>query len=166
MAMTLLLLTLSQVTFHRLIITTKPFTGRNSFMPHLASFVFISGTCPPNWVHILRSCYRFSYDKLEWSAAKSACEKLGSKLTVVNSEAEQKALVPKVPYASWIGLRRFPWVWVNGSRLSYSNWNDGEPNNWNNEEECVEMNPSSAGQWNDRNCNGQHYCICKKKADK
>ena len=86
---------------------------------------------------------------------------------MVKSEAEQQTLAAKVSHRAWIGLHRDPnykfiWLWVDGSRATYFNWQSGEPNNQN--EGCVEMEPtssSSAGKWNDLDCERELHYVCK-----
>ena len=122
------------------------------------------GICPDNWIHLQGSCYQFSSKSLSWTAAKSACEAKGSKLAMVTSEAEQQALVSKVSQNVWIGLRRDPkvhsrWLWVDGSRATYTHWHPGEPNDHGGNEDCTVMFPP-AGKWNDGQCSSslQHIC--------
>ncbi|XP_073249640.1 uncharacterized protein [Porites lutea] len=119
--------------------------------------------CPDNWIHLQGSCYQFSSKGLSWTAAKSACEAKGSKLAMVTSKAEQ-TLVSKVSQNVWIGLRRDPkvhsrWLWVDGSRATYTHWHPGEPNDHGGNEDCTHMFPP-AGKWNDRPCSSslQHLC--------
>jgi len=105
------------------------------FLVFFFLFIFILAPCLDSWipsVHV--SCYKFSSSTLRWNSAKSACEALGSKLAVLNSQDEQQFLVTKVVNKAWIGLHRDPndtsrWLWVDGSYAIYTNWNDGEPNN-------------------------------------
>ena len=112
------------------------------------------------------SCYKFSSKALNWNAAKSACEALGSNLVVINSYAEQQALAPKTSKITyWIGLYRDPndksrWMWVDGSRPTYTAWRAGEPNNWLGqgvEEDCTEMYVT----WNDLACKSTAPYICE-----
>ena len=114
------------------------------------------------------SCYKFSSNALNWNAAKSACEALGSKLVVINSQAEQQAITSKIPSDSqrtWIGLYRNPkdksrWLWVDGSPVNYTNWYTGEPNGLH--EECGEIYPKVHGwKWNDLLCNSTFPYICE-----
>ncbi|KAJ7389902.1 Low affinity immunoglobulin epsilon Fc [Desmophyllum pertusum] len=90
--------------------------------------------CPNNWVDMQFSCYKFVSKALNWTAAKSACETLGSKLVVIKSQAEQQALGSKIPDTqfTWIGLYRDPkdknrWLWVDGTSPNFTHWNTGEP---------------------------------------
>ncbi|XP_078360841.1 CD209 antigen-like protein A isoform X4 [Oculina patagonica] len=90
----------------------------------LLSFATVTNSqvvCPKNWIYMEGSCYHFSSGaSLNWTAAKSACEDLGSNLVVINSQAEQQAIAAKVSQRTWIGLYRNPkdksrWLWVDGS---------------------------------------------------
>ncbi|KAJ7362200.1 hypothetical protein OS493_013298, partial [Desmophyllum pertusum] len=128
--------------------------------------------CSNNWVDMQGSCYKFFSTALNWNASKSACKKLGSKLVVINSQAEQQALGSKIPDAqlTWIGLYRDPnnesrWLWVDGTRPTYTHWDTGEPNNV--QEECTHMNPKVQGwKWNDLRCTGSLPYICETPSGK
>ena len=122
------------------------------------------GVCPKNWMHIQGSCYKTSSGTLNWNAAKSACEALGSKLAIVKSQSELQALAQKVRRDVWIGLHRDPrdksrWIWVDGTRVSYSHWNKGEPNNAGGNEGCAVMYAS--GKWNDIGCRYPDQYLCE-----
>ncbi|XP_078360838.1 CD209 antigen-like protein A isoform X1 [Oculina patagonica] len=115
------------------------------------------------------SCYHFSSGaSLNWTAAKSACEDLGSNLVVINSQAEQQAIAAKVSQRTWIGLYRNPknkslWLWVDGSPVTYTNWAKGEPNSPNSEK-CGEMYPKERGwKWNDKECYAKFPFVCEKR---
>ena len=121
--------------------------------------------CPNSWVHMQGSCYKFSSKALNWNAAKSACKALGSDLVVINSQTELQALTSKVSQTVWIGMQRDPkdksrWLWVDGSRPTYTHWNTGEPNSIN--EECAEMYPKVHGwKWNDLGCQATFPYVCE-----
>ncbi|KAI8511499.1 hypothetical protein Bbelb_105990 [Branchiostoma belcheri] len=63
------------------------------------------------------------------------------------------------PY--WIGLHDTGaegiFIWVDGTPLTYTSWNYGEPNN-NGEEDCVQL---SGYNWNDASCFGTAQYICE-----
>ena len=123
--------------------------------------------CPISWVNLQGSCYKFSPTALNWTAAKSACEVLGSDLVVINSQTEQKALTSQIPESqrTWIGLHRDPknksrWLWVDGSRPTYTHWYKGEPNGLH--EECAEIYPAVHGwKWNDYTCSRALPYVCE-----
>ena len=125
--------------------------------------------CPNGWFHIHDSCYKFSTAKaLRWDAAKLSCEAMSSHLLIVNSDSEQLAVAGAIKRTStmWIGLHRDDsnknqWIWVDGQKVTYSNWGVGEPNNIN--EECVVMNTSPSGKWYDDRCSERRPYICEKE---
>lgn len=130
----------------------------------------ISGICPRNWIHLQGSCYLISSRALNWNAAKSACEALGSKLAMVKSQAELQAISPKLRQHVWIGLHRDPkdtsrWLWVDGTRPTYTNWNAGEPNG-RNHEKCGEMySVRYQGRWNDAPCSNGYHFVCETNSE-
>lgn len=112
------------------------------------------GICPSSWTHFQGSCFKIVTKTLTWKAAKSACEALGSKLAVVKSRAENQAITTRLwQIPAWIGLYRDPkdnsrWLWIDGSRPSYTNWDRGQPQK---SERCVAIYAS--GLWHDWTCN-------------
>lgn len=95
--------------------------------------------------------------RTSWNAAKSACEALGAKLVVLNSQAENQAIGEKITrgQGTYIGLHRNPrdrsrWLWVDRSRSTFTHWDSGEPNDVGGREDCVHMRSKSQGyKWND-----------------
>ena len=106
------------------------------------------------------SCYRVFNTNLNWVEAKAACERLGSTLATVKSQAEGQALSPIVSEAVWIGLYRdndtTPWEWVDGTQAEYVNWYIYEPSHQGkNQELCVMMfSAKKAMKWNNGQCTG------------
>lgn len=76
---------------------------------------------------------------------------LGGHLLTVNSSAENDFLRDNVNVRFWMGLtdqeQEGTFKWVTGEALSYSNWASGEPNDYNGNEDWVEMYDN--GTWND-----------------
>ena len=123
------------------------------------------GLCPNNWIHLQGSCYRVPSKSLSWTAAKSDCEAQGAKLAIVTSQAEQQALVSEISKSVWIGLRRdhnvySRWLWVDGSRATYTHWKHGEPNNDGGNERCTIMLYPTR-KWNDLACSNRRYYLCE-----
>ena len=49
--------------------------------------------------------------------------------------------------------------WSDGSPIDYENFNDGEPNSF--EEKCIEMIHGTGYKWNDAFCTNTRPYICK-----
>lgn len=68
------------------------------------------------------------------------------------------------PY--WIGIRRdclgpdCGFEWADFSKIDYTNWSAGEPNNAGDGEQCGQMVMWS-GQWNDDGCSKLMQSICQ-----
>ncbi|KAG8441248.1 hypothetical protein GDO86_006837, partial [Hymenochirus boettgeri] len=123
------------------------------------------GSCPHGWKSIGRSCYYISTDKATWENALFNCIGLKSLLLILSSKEEMDQLkrfcVSGRTY--WIGLKRDnknsdEWKWVDGTPMTFSNWQDGDPNNAGNHEDCVE----TFGHWNDLHCETNLLFICKR----
>ena len=101
------------------------------------------------------------------TAAGSAalCASLGLTLPVFHNDGDQQALVDDIGNIEyWIGLNdtavEGTFVWADGTTFDFeteSNFNDGEPNNSNNED-CVEAFGNN--RWNDLQCGDTRGTVC------
>ncbi|XP_041036045.1 C-type lectin domain family 17, member A-like [Carcharodon carcharias] len=139
---------------------------RRSFCTVLRNFS--ESLCPRGWEVHNQHCYRFSTDTVNWDSAKQQCESENSHLIIINTEQEQnfiKKSLENNPGTYWIGLTdresEGNWKWVDGTTMSFTQWDHGEPNNWNNNENCAIIRTS---EWNDYSCTDQFHFICEKSA--
>ena len=123
---------------------------------------YLSVLCPRGWVLSFHGeCFQFHSNPLHWSAAKSACEALGSNLAVLNSKAKlQDFPVSAAPVIKilvfWIGLYKDPinklrWLWVGGSNFSFNSWSTGRPDTAAHTQACGVIRMSSK-KWYDLPC--------------
>ncbi|XP_068197546.1 macrophage mannose receptor 1-like isoform X2 [Antennarius striatus] len=103
-----------------------------------------------------------------WFEARDYCRAIGGDLLSIHSRAE--LLVARYGRA-WIGLYSpdptTGYIWSDGSAVNYQHWQEGEPNNQNNDESCVEFriyNWDAAGSWNDINCESYNDWLCQIRA--
>lgn len=102
---------------------------------------------------------------------------LGGSLAVPETTEEFEFLAGVVPSdGAWIGLRQRSgasepsggWAWENdlsGISLGSTFWASGEPNNYNNAEDCAEMDArGSKFSVNDENCDKRIHFICQTTA--
>lgn len=107
------------------------------------------------------SYYR-SIARQPWFAARASARAAGGYLTTISSQEEQDFVYtngvrnPNVTYSfdngAWIGLNdaemEGTFVWENGEPVTFTFWEQGEPNNANGNEDYVQMKIDN-GKWND-----------------
>ncbi|XP_023932374.1 macrophage mannose receptor 1 [Lingula anatina] len=118
-------------------------------------------------------CYKRVFGRQTWFQARELCKNLGGDLASFHSQRQMNEAADVPQYASgyrdnfWIGLHKptknSSYVWTDGSALDYTNWDEGEPNDHNGLESCVELNRGQRGLWNDANCYTLKQCICQVK---
>ena len=93
-------------------------------------------------------------DLMTWTEAKAKCEEFGGHLVTITSAHEQEVVNGMLDK----GIRDYYWIgasdtetegtfkWVTGEAFSYSNWDDGQPDNYQDEDYAHLW---SGGKWND-----------------
>ncbi|XP_038628923.1 C-type lectin domain family 4 member G-like isoform X2 [Tachyglossus aculeatus] len=122
--------------------------------------------CPPGWRNFEGSCYFFSSTTLLWPQAKDNCIEHGAHLVIINNQHEQDFLTQNDGKGYWIGLTDMEsegtHKWIDGTDLTFTYWNTGEPNDSRGVEDCVMM--LTHGRWNDFRCTSDSdNWICEKK---
>ncbi|KAK3741516.1 hypothetical protein RRG08_018133 [Elysia crispata] len=109
-------------------------------------------------------CSRYLDESMKYASAVEKCKSLNAEVTTSKSQEENTFVVGLISSAVWLGLtddvKEGEHIWVDGTPLDYSNWHDGEPNNWNNIQDCVEL--TTSGKWNNRNCENGYGVVCKR----
>ena len=109
-----------------------------------------------------RTLKLYNEERLNFEDASAKCKSKGGFLGSILSEKEQQDLKDMLnaafaanndqSYNVYIGVNdkevEDEWRWPDGSPYDYEHWNDGEPNNVNNED-CTQTN---GGGWNDVPC--------------
>jgi len=113
------------------------------------------------------SCYHRSTNMMTWHHAASYCSNQGWKLASIHSKQENDFISSRLcPNTNcWIGLNdithEHKWEWVDGSKVTYTNWYYGEPNNFRNEDAVHMMSLNHQSKWNDLTTNYALPAICK-----
>uniref|UniRef100_A0A8C5PI29 C-type lectin domain-containing protein n=1 Tax=Leptobrachium leishanense TaxID=445787 RepID=A0A8C5PI29_9ANUR len=122
-------------------------------------------SCENDWVYFRGSCFLFSTITSDWTQARKACKEEGADLVVITKEYYFFISVRSSKHY-WIGLHDMDeeneWQWVDGTNYT-KNWNQGEPNNADDREDCVHTQPN--GKWNDVHCTYSNdiSALCKRK---
>ncbi|KAM9845227.1 macrophage mannose receptor 1b [Aulostomus maculatus] len=103
-----------------------------------------------------------------WYEARDYCRAIGGDLLSIHNSAE---LHVARHGRAWIGLHvpdpSTGYVWSDGSPVNFQHWQEGEPNNYNNAESCVEFriyNSDESGSWNDVHCESYNDWLCQIRA--
>ncbi|XP_069117060.1 lectin BRA-3-like [Argopecten irradians] len=141
----------------------------------LSLCIIVASRCPDSqfddWKEYSGYCYFFSERSTSWQAAKDTCAGDGGYLADILSKEENDWISRRLNTYNdelhyYIGAtdrqHEGDFVWENsGDALQYTNWREGEPNQWEGyPENCVEMKVED-GQWNDVPCDDILRFICK-----
>ncbi|MGH0164673.1 UNVERIFIED_CONTAM: hypothetical protein FKN15_047304 [Acipenser sinensis] len=122
------------------------------------------GQCQDPWRPYDNKCYYISSDVKSWPDARSDCEMRGGDLMSISSVQERIG----VSNIYWIGLNDVAsegvWEWSDGSPFleELQNWRPGQPDNWQDNEDCVQFAASDSARWNDEFCTVARNYICKR----
>ncbi|XP_075877945.1 macrophage mannose receptor 1-like [Nelusetta ayraudi] len=131
-------------------------------------------TCQEGWTRVgtRNYCAKFftgprSHEKT-WFEARDYCRAIGGDLLSIHSSLE---LYVGRHGRAWIGLHvpdpSTGYVWSDRSSVNFLHWQEGEPNNFNDDESCAEYRIYSFGQggsWNDMNCESYNDWLCQIRA--
>jgi len=127
--------------------------------------------CSAGWELIGHHCVRIFEEEQPYQQAAMQCKIQGGNLGSIHSSGYNriiKDMFTKTAHtenAMWIGMQfqgAFGWTWDDGTGASYFNWESGEPNDWQEPEDCVAMD--EIGTWKDSPCRENKPFLCKKVA--
>ncbi|XP_063422181.1 macrophage mannose receptor 1-like [Mytilus trossulus] len=121
--------------------------------------------CPSGWKSFATFCYKLYNQRMTWLQGRDYCNGFGGDLVSIQSQPEADFI--KSNYISrntaWLGINDWDvenkWVWSDKSAVTFTAWNRGEPNNYNNED-CAMVVQN--GKWVDINCFSNQPVICKR----
>ena len=117
--------------------------------------------CEEGWQLLGHHCNRIFPDALPYHQAQQDCMMQGGNLGSIHSTnfnafmKDQFSQLMTEARGMWIGMMykgaSKGWEWEDDSEVSYTKWDQGEPNNWEGrQEDCVEF--LGTGDWNDELC--------------
>ncbi|GAA6086683.1 uncharacterized protein LOC113649968 [Tachysurus ichikawai] len=97
--------------------------------------------------------------ELSWGESRDYCLTYHTDLASPKDETQNNEIQQYVSPqgASWIGIFRPSWIWVNGDDGSGLPWYPGNPNNVDGDDNCGFLNNSLL---EDKPCNSQFYFFC------
>nr|XP_044250869.1 C-type lectin domain family 4 member F-like [Drosophila takahashii] len=145
-------------------------TTLESQQVELQEAFFRSYQMTPDFVRIgQRYFYVENNVKADWTTANSICRKMGGYLAAFQNQSEVDAIFGKLKAYYWLGINdrdsenNFVSV-ATGKPVKFKNWRKGQPDNHENNEDCVHINGSSheyAKQFNDLSCDRKLHFICQ-----
>lgn len=132
--------------------------------------------CMPTYATVvsgLTSLYREVTTGQSWANAERDCESDGGHLIVIDDAAENDWMksiaeasmtdMTTTTQQAWIGLgdsaTEETFEWVTGAPLTFAQWVDMEPNDRDDNEDCVQIGAS--GSWNDDSCEEPLVYVCE-----
>lgn len=123
--------------------------------------LLLAAQCVQSDMTIVSSAY-------SWTDAKANCESQGKRLVLIESAAKNEAVRSAADAGGlgefWLGgtdgQSEGSWLWLDGSPISYTNWNSREPNNVGGAEDCMAMDAGN-GKWNDAGCARPRASVCE-----
>ncbi|XP_061922691.1 C-type isolectin Sp-CL4-like [Entelurus aequoreus] len=116
------------------------------------------------------SCVKFLTSQMTFKEAQEGCQLDDGAVVKLTSHDEHKKLVCMMFAAFplrlhyWIGAKRGPdaFEWIHGGEpLETAPWREGQPDNFNGNENCVWMNSGSWGPINDGPCSELSSVPCQ-----
>ncbi|XP_067996053.1 pulmonary surfactant-associated protein A-like isoform X2 [Melanerpes formicivorus] len=103
--------------------------------------------------------------KADFHATVKECQEAGGSIATPTNPSENDAIlyfVKSYNTYAYLGIKESlipsKFQFLDGTKLSYTNWHSKEPSG-KGEEECVEM--YTDGTWNDKRCNQNRLIVCQ-----
>ncbi|XP_041375600.1 macrophage mannose receptor 1-like [Gigantopelta aegis] len=149
------------------LITTPPSLGSRYYSSE-------ADACPTNEGYVLLDsvdiCFKASAETKTRDEARVICSGSGDKLIVLDTQ-EKNSAVAEYLYTSarlqsyFIGLTdeqtENQFIWENGKLVGFTSWIVDEPDNYGNNEDCVQFT-TNGGKWRDIKCTDIRRYICEK----
>lgn len=115
--------------------------------------------------------YLFDDSSYTWNLAKDQCNNFGGSMIKITQETNTKIFMPMIKGYTWIGIKRVKasnlwyneaWnVYIDGTRIDYSNWATNEPNSNGGlyVDHCVCIHTD--GKWFDDPCPTTRHLLCE-----
>lgn len=129
-----------------------------------------AASCPSGWTQYGNRCFLYNNHQMTWSQAQRICQTINANLASVHSYEEYQFIRGVISSAThesgltWIGgsdaQQEGYWFWMDGTRFTFTQWCQGEPNNHRGNEHCLLVNFSGSKCWNDGTCDSRFPFIC------
>ncbi|ROL52042.1 C-type lectin domain family 4 member E [Anabarilius grahami] len=110
----------------------------------------------------------FISSELSWSESRQYCRDRGADLVIINTEEKQRFISSFIKENVWIGLSDIEtegrMIWVDNKPLNRGFWCKDQPDDYEGNEDCVELFPTKGpvNNWNDVSCSHKRKAFCEK----
>jgi hypothetical protein len=113
---------------------------------------------------------RNKYDKSDtWKNSIEICKKYNASLVTIESIEKQFFLQTfgQLGGNFWTSGHKDlngNWKWVNGNEVSYTKWDEHQPDNLGGNQNCIQVwnaYPEGNWKWDDMNCNHINFVVCE-----
>ncbi|XP_062614265.1 C-type lectin lectoxin-Phi1-like [Saccostrea cucullata] len=128
---------------------------------------------PHLWSTNGRSIYISFLSRLTWTQSQAWCSGIGGKLAEIETEKENDFIVNNslseattVGDGVWVGGTNKEteglWKWAStNTNITFFNWKENEPNNYLEQENCLELAGMEGWLWNDNYCEHSLRFLCE-----
>ncbi|XP_071137577.1 perlucin-like protein [Mytilus edulis] len=128
-----------------------------------------SNICKKGWKEYKDHCYKYQNDKKSWRMAEKQCRTMEAYLVKIEDVSEHNWIVQNIKGGNigsiWIGASdagKQDWRWAfDLSKVTYSFFNPGQPDNGGNVEGCLELRSELGYKWNDFPCSSTNSYVCE-----
>ncbi|XP_038065858.1 alpha-N-acetylgalactosamine-specific lectin-like [Patiria miniata] len=135
--------------------------------------------CPPMWTFYNGYCYRLFGNAKTFSEAENHCQDFtnvgqGHLTSIANAQENNllftvwKSTRGTAEGGLWIGftdeVEEGNFIWTDKSVVNFTEWSDGQPDNYGGGEKCTHMWYGKYGEWNDIGCDNLFSYMCKMTA--
>lgn len=127
--------------------------------PEAATATVADDAPPADATRFQGSAYAAFEADVSWHEARARCQEMGGHLAVIET-AEEAEFIADFADGRYLFLgatdeeTEGEWRWVNGAAWDYTNWLDGQPNNWNDEDYLATYD---GGEWVDVDAEGDEF---------
>ena len=111
------------------------------------------------------ACYLVGDAAASWREGRDFCQSWGGALAQVGSREENALLSEHADLDVWLGANDLDqegtFRWLDGSSLDDAPWGPGQPDNYDNREDCVELRAID-DNWNDAPCTSIKPPLCER----
>ncbi|KAM7392700.1 hypothetical protein PAMA_007697 [Pampus argenteus] len=135
--------------------------------------IFTDSHCDAGYLLYGDFCYHFETEMVKnWQDAESYCNTDQGHLASFHSVEDLSFLTAHIAGPAWVGLNDInvenTFVYTDGTPADFLQWATGQPDNWQNNEDCIHIrgtNQQQPGTLNDDICTNTKSFICKKGWD-